>query len=248
MTKLNQWLAVEQGRKTSLNAAIDTYYKQIQRTALYSGFERVYTPIDDPENPSVETLATESQRVQLSVETGLREAVKVMAKLWDVVYTKDVANTAATGSVVVDGVTLVEEVPVTHLLFLEKQLTDLLTVLGKVPTLDPAYVWAYDAQADCWRWNEPVTTIRTQRRPQVLVKYAATDKHPAQVEVYQEDVPVGRWRKVEMSGAMSAGSVRELTSRARKLLEAVKFAREEANAMDITEMHIGETLLGYIFA
>lgn len=250
MTKLNQWLAIETGRKARLNQVITNFYHQLQKTALYTGLERTYLPreVSDDQSAPVEVLPSESQRVQINVETALRSTVEVMAELFDVVLTKDVANTVAKGSVVVDGETLLADVPVTHLLFLEKQLTDLLTILSKVPTLDRAYVWDFDPTADAWRWHEPVKTIRTQRRPQVLVRYPATDKHPAQTEVFQEDVAVGTWIKTELSGAMSAFRVRELIDRTRKLLEAVKFAREDANSMNITEQHAGERLLNYVFS
>lgn len=48
--------------------------------------------------------------------------------------------------------------------------------------------------------------------PRNHVKAEATDKHPAQVEVYHEDVPVGYWTTVKFSGALPARRVNELQS------------------------------------
>jgi len=49
------------------------------------------------------------------------------------------------------------------------------------------------------------------------------------VDVYLEDVAVGTWNIVKFSGAQPATRVRELTDRADKLQQAVKYAREQAN-------------------
>ena len=34
------------------------------------------------------------------------------------------------------------------------------------------------------------------------MKYEATEKHPAQVETYTEDIKVGEWTMVKFSGAI----------------------------------------------
>lgn len=70
-------------------------------------------------------------------------------------------------------------------------------------------------------------TVRTKKVPRNHVKAEATDKHPAQVDVYYEDVPVGYWTTVKFSGALPARRVNELLDRVEKLQQAVKFAREE---------------------
>ena len=41
------------------------------------------------------------------------------------------------------------DVPVTYLLFLEKQLVDLHTFVKKLPVLDASETWVFDASADC---------------------------------------------------------------------------------------------------
>ena len=136
--------------------------------------------------------------------------------------------------------------PVSYLLFLEKQLTDLHTFVKKLPLLDAAEDWSFDGSADCWR-TEPVRTIRTKKVPRNHVKAEATEKHPAQVEVYYEDIPVGYWTTVKFSGALPAKRVNELLDRVEKLQHAVKFAREEANNLEITDQHVGEVVFGYLF-
>jgi hypothetical protein len=92
-----------------------------------------------------------------------------------------------------------------------------------------------------------VRTIRTKKVPRNHVKAEATDKHPAQVEVYYEDIAVGYWTTVKFSGALPAKRVNELLDRVEKLQRAVKFAREEANGSEVTDQRVGDVVLRYLF-
>ncbi|MEU4831329.1 hypothetical protein [Streptosporangium sp. NPDC023615] len=240
-TKLNQILAVEKGVKSDTQRKVTDAYHTIQKNALLSGISRTYQPIDD----EGERLPPESTRVQVQGEDLLKQVGAALVRLFDVTATKDWANCSARADVKVDGSTLLEDVPVTYLLFLEKQLVDLHTFVAKLPVLDAAETWTLDQSTDCWR-TEPVKTTRTKKVPRNHVKAEATDKHPAQVEVYHEDVVVGFWTKVTFSGAVPQKRVNELLERIGRLQNAVKFAREEANGTEITYQRVGEKVLGYL--
>jgi hypothetical protein len=183
--------------------------------------------------------------VQVKAEDLLSDVATALTRLLDVTATKDWANCAARADVKVDGVTILEDVPVTYLLFLEKQLIDVHTFISKLPVLDAAETWTLDQSTDCWR-TEPVKTTRTKKVPRNHVKAEATDKHPAQVEVYHEDIVVGLWTKVAFSGAVPQKRVNELLVRVTKLQDAVKYAREEANGIEVTDRRIGEKVFGYL--
>jgi hypothetical protein len=169
-----------------------------------------------------------------------------LTRLFDVTATKDWANTQAKADVVVDGQVLLSQVPATYLLFLEKQLVDLHTFVRKLPVLDAAETWTFDGSSDAWA-TEPLQTTRTKKIPRNHVKAEATEHHPAQVEVYYEDVVVGYWRTVKFSGALPASRVNELIGRVEKLQQAVKFAREEANNVEVEDQKMGEKIFKYIF-
>jgi hypothetical protein len=83
--------------------------------------------------------------------------------------------------------------------------------------------------------------------PKNHVKYEATKEHPAQVEMYMEDVWVGTWTTTKFSGAIPAAVRNAMLERMRKLLDAVKTAREEANNLEVRPVKVGAALLGYIF-
>lgn len=242
MTKLNQIIAIEKGAKTKAQRAVTDLYHDVQKTQLFGGITRTYRPKDD----DGDQLPPESTLVQLRADVILEKMGADMTRLFDVVYTKDVANREAVADVVVDGTTIAIEVPVTYLLFLEKQLTDVRTFISKLPTLDPATQWHWDPAVGAYA-TEPVETHRSKKVPRVLVKAPATDKHPAQVDVWQEDVIDGYWATTKFSGALPADRVTGLLERVDKLTNAVKFAREQANSITVTDKKIGANLFGYLF-
>jgi hypothetical protein len=241
-TKLNQIIAVEKGVKSRSYQDLTEAHHALQKQTLLSGISRTYRPRDE----EGEQLPPESTKVQVKAQDIIRQTVEVLTKLFDVTATKDWANCKAKANVVVDGQTLLTDVPATYLLFLEKQLTDLHTFIKKLPVLDASETWTFDASADCWA-TEPVQTLRTKKVPRNHVKAEATEKHPAQVEVYYEDVTVGFWRTIKYSGSLPAQRVNELLSRVEKLQQAVKFAREEANGLEVEDIKVGDTIFKYLF-
>ena len=242
MAKLNQIIAVEKGIKSQSFQELTEAHHALQKPTLLSGIARTYRPKDE----EGEQLPPESTRVQVRSENIIRETSHVMTRLFDVTATKDWANTRARADVIVDGNILLPQVPATYLLFLEKQLVDLHTFVKKLPVLDASETWNFDTSADCWA-TEPVQTTKTKKVPRNHVKAEATDKHPAQVEVYYEDVIVGYWRTVKFSGALPAKRVNELLERVEKLQQAVKFAREEANNADVEDQKLGGKVFQYLF-
>ena len=242
MGKLNQIIAVVNGKKTRCQKAITEIYKQLQKQALFEGIARTYQPTDE----EGETQPPEHKNVQYKAQAAIEDAKVVLAELMDVAATQDWANCQAHADVVVDGNVVLSAVPVTHLLFLEKQLIDLHTFVGQLPTLDAAESWRWDENADCYA-TEPTISNRTKKVPRSHILYEATTEHPAQVEMYHEDVKVGEWRTVKFSGALPAQDRNEFLGRIRKLQEAVKFAREEANSIDVNDIKIGNKVFDFVF-
>lgn len=240
---LNKLIAVEKGVKASAQRAETDLYHQVQKTALLSGLTRTYLPKDD----DGDRLPSESTRVQVKVGDVLKSLSEELTRLFDVTLTKEVGNASARADVIVDGTTLLKQVPVTYLLFLEKQLININTFVGKLPTLDPANEWSFDDNNGLYV-AAPVQTVKTKKIPRNWVKAEATEKHPAQVEIFHEDVIVGTWTKVDASGAIPATRKAELLSRIDKLQTAVKFAREEANSFEVEDQKSGDKVFGYLFA
>ena len=165
----------------------------------------------------------------------------------DVTATKDFANCDARGDVMVDGEVFLGQVPVPYLLFLEKELTSLHTFVTKMVELDPAERWSWDENAALFR-SQPVQTHRTKKMQKPIVLYDATPEHAAQTQLITEDVVIGYWSTTKFSGAVPRPRKKQLLERIRILQDAVKFARVQANAIEVEEKKVGTKVLDFIFA
>jgi hypothetical protein len=246
--KLNQILAIESGVKTRVYAKLSEDHKILQKPELFSGHVRRYTPRDDdPSSPAGEKLPDETRKVQFRVLDVLKATAEGMTEHLDVAATRDWTNMNARADVIINGQPLLQNVPVTYLLMLEKQLSDLHTFVKKLPTLDPGEQWTYDRNQDVFS-TVPAGTARTKKVTRPMVLYDATKEHPAQVKEATEDVFCGTWNTVKFSSALPTGTVNDMLRRVEELQKAVKFAREQANSVDATPMSVGNQIFDFLFA
>lgn len=243
VTQLSQIIAVSKTVKGRADRDLTTVYHDFQKSEPLSGIARSYKPKDaeGQERPD------ESVRVQVDVETSLARIHNALRRMFDVQATLDWGNTVARADVVVDGVTVLAAVPVTYLLFLEKQLTHQSTVLRKLPTLSPAEEWTRDDNAGAWA-TAPIKSLSTTKVLRNHVVAEATDKHPAQVQVFQEDVVVGTWTTRKFSGALPVKRRQQLVDRVDALTLAVKAAREKANSEVVDDIRVADQIFDYLFA
>lgn len=243
MAQLNQIIAKVSGVKSRVQSKITEVYHKLQASALFLGIHRKYHPKDEDGEP----LPDERKNVQYTASKAIEEFSEAVTELFNVVALQDRTNCIAKASVKVDGATILADVPVTTLLFLEKQLVDLHTFAGKIPTLDPAEQWKASQITGVYE-TEPRETQRTKKVPQRFVKYEATKEHPAQVDVFTEDVTVGTWEAVSFNGGIPISAKEGIVNRIHKLQDAVKAAREEANTIDVvTDEDYATPLLDFVF-
>lgn len=240
--KLNQIIAITAGKKSRTQKVITEVHHQLQKTALLDGISRSYKPKDE----DGERFPSEIKHVQLKVSDAINKVENELIELFDVVATQDWANCQAKANIVVNNKIVAEKIPVTYLLFLEKQLVDIHTFIEKLPTLDPAETWKFNKDTDCFS-SDSYSTTKTKKILKNHVKYEATKEHPAQVETYSEDVVVGYWATTKFSGAIEAKDKNDMLERVRILQESVKCAREEANSIDVADQKIGDKILTFIF-
>lgn len=242
MAKLNQIIAIEKGIKGRVYGDLTELNKAIQKPDLFNGFQKTYQKRDE----DGEDLPAEKKRVQFVAAEVLRNAERAMSELMEVTARKDWTNCAASASVRVNGTAIVENAPVSFLLFLEKQLTDLRTFVGNLPVLDEGDSWNKDENSGLYK-AEATQTHRTRKVQKPIVLYPATPEHPAQTQMVTEDVIAGFWTQIKQSGAMPKPEKQALAERVEVLLRAVKEAREEANVHDEVETpNVGERVFGYL--
>lgn len=241
--RLSQAIAIDKSVKNQANTNITAAYHDIQKSALFVGIARTYEPKDE----AGDKLPPERQHVQKRAEELLTFTASEMTRYWDMTLTKDKANTHASADVVVDGHIIFKAAPVTFLLFLEKQLIDLASMVKKLPTLDTGDVWKFDESKDCYV-TEVSSAVRTKKLPKAFVRAAATKEHPAQVDVFTEDEVVGTWNTIKMSGALPAARITEVLGRITQLQSAVKMAREEANTCVADQQYVGKVVFDFLLA
>jgi hypothetical protein len=241
--KLNQVIAVAKTVKGEVHTSLTKLHREATTPGLFAGLSRTYKPKDEEgaERPP------EHQIVQRNGPELLDGLARTLTRLFDTVATMDAANTLARADVEVDGVVVLHDVPATTLLFLEKQLDDVHTFIVKLPILEPDEVWSWDDASNAYR-SDPTTTVRTQKVPRNHVLYEATKEHPAQVQMYTEDVVEGYWTLTKFSGALPASRVEALANRATELRLAVKRAREVANTQTAEPQRIGAAIFDYLLA
>ncbi|HIJ70636.1 MAG TPA: hypothetical protein HPP87_04645 [Planctomycetes bacterium] len=158
----------------------------------------------------------------------------------------DSSSTSAKADVIVAGDTILSDVPVSVLLFLEKQLIDLRTLANNLPTLPTDKIWKLDVAKNCYV-TEPEQTVKTQKKIEPIVKYHATKEHPAQTDLISVDKTIGHWVTIHLSGALPEKERDTIIERIEKLQDAIKIAREQSNSAEVLKAEIAENILGYIF-
>lgn len=242
MVKLNQIIAIEKGIKSRAHEVISELYKTIQKPDLFNGLVRTYLKKDD----DGEDLPSEKKHIQFRIKDVLGSVRLSQSELFDVTAQKDTANAGAKADVTVDGEQVLPALPVTTLLFLEKQITDLRTFVETIPVLDNGESWDLDANSGLYK-TEPVQTHRTKKVTRPLVLYPATPEHPAQTQVVQEDVIAGFWSTVRQSAAMPKPEKEKIAERLEKLLIGIKEARERANDIEADKrLAIGSAIFEYL--
>jgi len=240
--KLNQVIAIAEGAKKKRTKEISTLYHKLDAPTLFEGIQRDYHPVDD----EGESKPREFKNVQFTAEEAISEVANITSDLVNVVHALDLGNTEARSDIVVDGKVIISNIPVVHILFLEKQMEDLRTFVSKIPELDPAETWTYSDDMNCYK-SEMRESVSTKKVFKNHIKAEATDKHPAQVDVYTEDVIVGLWDTVKLSGHIKSYDKNNYLKKIDKFVTALKIAREHGNLQAVSISNIGRKIIGYIF-
>lgn len=190
---------------------------------------------------------------QLALNTTVPQELRWLAGIWgnyiDVAYQIAESNQGAYADVVLeDGTTLMEHVPVTALMELEKRAAEIHQLVSAVPTLDPSRGFAPDADrgAGVYRARD-VEKTRTRKVQRPLVLYHATPEHPAQTQVISEDVPAGTVLEQEWSGLITPSQKAEMLDRAEKLRRAFKAAQGRANGTEAATARVAGRIFDYVF-
>lgn len=247
MAKLHELLAVEADldsvSKKTTEEAIKTFKSKAQHFMAFHRVCEMYDDNDQNQAPPDEFLSMVS-----TVQDKLDYVGHKISKYYDAVLQKELTNQAAKADLIIDGKAIAKDLPATFLLGLETKLKKIRALYETIPTLAPGIDWVPDkAEGEhIYKMKKPEEKYKTAKTFKHKVLYEATDKHPAQIERWEETVNVGKFTKDAWSGMISSADKAVLLGRLDKLLRATKKARQRANNIETINKKIGDKLLDYI--
>ena len=246
--RLHELLAVETDLETTakkvVSEAVSTFQKKQEH---FLGYRKTLRMFDEARKQEEEA-ATESKALVTSVDDKLSYVLKSTVKYWDAILQKEKTNQTAVADLVVDGQTIVENVPATWLLGMESRLRALRAVYEAIPTWAPGVDWvpAPEQGTGVYRAAEPVTADKTEKTIAWKVLHPATDKHPAQIEKWVDNVRVGVFSTQKWISSWSPAQKSDAMGRLDKLIRAVKKARQRANNVPVVKVHAAKKIVDYL--
>lgn len=247
MSKLHELLAIEGDLAGIAKKITDEILSTFKKPDHFIGQHRKLEMFDAAEQSKV--VADEYKEIVTTVPKKLSYLSESIIRYFDAVLQKETTNQQAKADLVVDGITIAKDVPATFLLGMESKLKELRSVFESTPTLAPGVAWEKDlAQGnDIYRMKYADEKLKTAKSFMHKVLYEATDKHPAQIEKWEEQTPVGRYITNTTCGMLSPADKSIYLGRIDKLIQAVKKARMQANMVDVVNVTCGDEIFKYIF-
>lgn len=247
MTKQHELLAVEadvQGQYKTITAETRKVFKNDH---MFKGFIKTLTMFDEKDSA---LNAEERSPIATTVNERLDYTGKAISRYLDVVLQKEATNQKAVADIVIDGTVIAKDVPATFLLGLENKLREIRVLYENIPTLDMSMEWeqAADLGKDIWRQKYPEEALKTKKQFQHQILVEPTEHHPAQIEKWEEQVPVGKYVKKNWCSMITSTRKAELLGNIDKLSSAVKKARQRANSTEVEKTNIGNKLMLFIHA
>jgi hypothetical protein len=244
--KLHQLLAVEgdlnQKGKLILEETTATLSK---KQDLFDGLLKTYISSED----NGEQIPPESKEIVTTVAEKLDYAKDAVIKSIDATISKEETNASgnAKAPLILDDGTDFGTLSATSLIALEKFLVRIRETYKAIPTLDPSRSWKKNPTVDRAIYSSPTETkFRSVKKSKVITLAPETDKHPAQVQLVQDDIQVGKYETVYSSGRLQPIDKSGLLNKIDTLILAVKQAREAANQVDAINVKLGEKIFNYI--
>jgi len=243
--KLHELLAVKGNLASQANAEITNLVSLFEKQRHIFSESRV---IFAPNQEGAKEVEESRSELTATVPGVLNGAAPSIAKSMDAEFQIAVTNCDAVADVVFeDGTPLMENVPATALLELEKELGVLQKLITVVPVFDSAKGFQPDkSRENVWVARENTKT-RTKKSKRFVVAYDATKEHPAQIKEVDEDIPTGTIRELEWTGLVPPVQRAAMLSRCDALIRAVRAARSRANERVIDSTRkVGKVVLDYV--
>lgn len=247
MAKLHQVLAVEADLEGKYKRVSEESKKTFGKAAMFTGFNRKLVLFAEAAEGAAE-FPEENASLETTVAERLAYNAKAISKYLDAVMQKEATNQVASAQLMVRGVVIADDVPATMLLALESRLKYIRGIYEAIPTLPAGTEWEPSTTRgdNIWDMVHPEEKLKTELtfKSQIIVE--PTEHHPAQIEKWQEQMPVGKFVKKIWSGMITTAKKSELLDKIDALIKAVKMARQQANSTKVLETKIGQSVMDFI--
>lgn len=247
MTQLHEILAVEKALGKVSEKMTQESLQTFKKENLFKGFIKSLTMFADDEQRLNEHT---SLKLETTVDENLDYLIPNIAKYWNTVLAKDLANQLAVADIVLEnGKTIAKDVPATFLLGLETKLGALRQVFISLPTLAPGIDWRENTleRAGIWKNENADISFKTITLQEFVEASPATKEHPAQVVGVKNVKNVGTYSMLSESGMVSPLDKATRLERFDEIFSAVKKARSRANNAPVdTTKKVAQQLLEYI--
>lgn len=249
MAQIHQLLPVVTDAEQQRKKIIEETVKVFGKKELFEGHHRTLA-MRDEERKFEEQGAEEVQELTTTVIERLLYEVPFHVRVMDAQLQKALANQGAVADLTLPEGTIIPGMPVSFLMDLEKELTYFRSMLDAAPTYATTVAWIYkdSSMVGVWESATPVVSNRTERKKVPIVLVKATEKHPAQCALVEEDVVIGVYSKTSITGKLTPHQKHALIERTDALITAVKKAKAEANNAQVPNVAIGKVIMDSIMS
>lgn len=242
MGKLHELLAVEGDLKGKANRVLtETLNTFKNKGGHFDSLHRVFKP--DQEDQLIQP--EETKPMTETVRSKLDYTTLALSSFIDAILQKETTNTLARADFILpNGTVVAKDVPATVLLALENKLAEYKTIYEAIPTLDPSEEWTWDAQEGSWKTE--TAKVRSKKTLRNHIVSPATDKHPANVQVFSEDVRIGLVQETKHSSKFTPAAKSEVLGRIDIMVQSAKKARQRANNTEVSVGAIGGRIFGFV--
>lgn len=243
--KLHQLIAVENDLvKQANNILEETTVTFTKKSEHFDGFTKVYRPL----NEDGEELPPEIKNIITTVDEKLCYTNESIFNALNATISKEMTNSSgnAVAKLIVGDIEF-GTFSSTAFLAMERFFVKYREMIKSIPTYDPTRVWSKDNSSGKDLFVAPKETrARTEKVKKTLMLSPATDKFPANVQVYDDTATVGFYDTLYSTGKFSPLEKSTLLTKVDEVIHAIKVAREEANQADVTNVDVASSLINYI--
>ena len=251
--ELHEVLAVqgdlEANAKRVSSEAVDTF---VNREPHFSGHERDLNMFKE-QDKKLEAAHAERQALTTTVGAKLKYVQGPIGKHWDCIAQKERTNQEARADVIVGKTVIAKDVAVGALIAYERELKEYRALIDSIKTLPPGKKWvldesltAADGSKGVYRDEFVEKKLKTVQTIAHKVLVPSNDKHPAQIEKWKENEPVGEFIQQNFSGKITTAEKSKMLANVSALITAVKKARMRANKTPVQKVAVSKSFFKFI--